>query len=179
MFPFHDVIMISIDMYIVFALLPCLMTINCIELNWTWTWTCTTYCWLCFTVHYNDVIMSAMASQITGVSVVYSTVCLENIKAPRHWPFLGHSPVTGEFPIQRANNSEMFPFDDVIMNYCPACRTTLIATRFRVAMICPIIQVPQCIRVFFYFVWFVFINHIFQFYNELCTYCNILDIYLS
>ena len=62
---------------------------------------------------------------------------------------------------------------------CPACRTTFIATRFRVAVICPIIQVPHCIRVFFYFVWFVFINHIFQFYNELCTYCNILDIYLS
>ena len=63
--------------------------------------------------------------------------------------------------------------------YCPACRTTLVATRFRVAVICPIIQVPHCIRVFFYFVWFVFINHIFQFYYELCTYCNILDIYLS
>ena len=63
--------------------------------------------------------------------------------------------------------------------HCPACRTTLIATRFRVAVICPIIQVPHCIRVVFYFVWFVFINHIFQFYNELCTYCYILDIYLS
>ena len=62
--------------------------------------------------------------------------------------------------------------------FCPACRTTLVATRFRVAVICPIIQVPHCIRVFFYFVWFVFINHIFQFYYELCTYCNILDIYL-
>ena len=63
--------------------------------------------------------------------------------------------------------------------HCPASRTTLVATRFRVAVICPIIQVPHCIRVFFYFVWFVFINHIFQFHNELCTYCNILDIYLS
>ena len=38
-------------------------------------------------------------------------------------------------------------------------------------------QVPHCIRVFFYFVWFVFIHHNFQFYFELCTYCNILDIY--
>ena len=66
-----------------------------------------------------------------------------------------------------------------ILNHCPACRTTFIATRFRVAVICPIIPVPHCIRVFFYFVWFVFINHIFQFYYELCTYCNILDIYLS
>ena len=67
----------------------------------------------------------------------------------------------------------------LIHGYCPASRTTLVATRFRVAVICPIIQVPHCIRVFFYFVWFVFINHIFQFYYELCTYCNILDIYLS
>ena len=67
----------------------------------------------------------------------------------------------------------------LMFSHCPACRTTLVATRFRVAVICPIIQVPHCIRVFFYFVWFVFINHIFQFYNELCTYCNILDIYLS
>ena len=40
-------------------------------------------------------------------------------------------------------------------------------------------QVPHCIRVFFYFVWFVFIHHNFQFYFELCTCCNILDIYLS
>ena len=27
-------------------------------------------------------------------------------------------------------------------------------------------QVPRCIRVFFYFVWFVFIHHNFQFYFE-------------
>ena len=40
-------------------------------------------------------------------------------------------------------------------------------------------QVPHCIRVFFYFVWFVFIHHNFQFYFKLCTYFNILDIYLS
>ena len=40
-------------------------------------------------------------------------------------------------------------------------------------------QVPHCIRVFFYFVWFVFIHHNFQFYFELCTNCNILDIYPS
>ena len=40
-------------------------------------------------------------------------------------------------------------------------------------------QVPHCIRVFFYFVWFVFIHHNFQFYFKLCTYCNILDVNLS
>ena len=64
-------------------------------------------------------------------------------------------------------------------SHCPACRTTLIATRFWVVMICPIIKCLTVLRVFFSFVWFVFIHHNFQFYFELCTYCNILDIYLS
>ena len=40
------------------------------------------------------------------------------------------------------------------------------------------LHVPDCIWVFFYFVWLVFIHHNFEFYFELCTYCNILDIYL-
>ena len=31
-------------------------------------------------VHYSDVMMSTMASQITGVSVVYSTFCLDEDK---------------------------------------------------------------------------------------------------
>ena len=42
-----------------------------------------------------------------------------------------------------------------------------------------LIKCLTVLRVFFYFVWFVFIHHNFQFYFELCTYCNILDIYLS
>ena len=37
--------------------------------------------------------MKAIASQIPGVSIVYSTVCSdqikENIKASRHWPLWG------------------------------------------------------------------------------------------
>ena len=45
--------------------------------------------------HYSDVIMNMMASQITGVSSVCSTVCSgagqKNIKAPRHWPLWGES----------------------------------------------------------------------------------------
>ena len=40
--------------------------------------------------HYNDVIMNTMVSQITGVSIVCSTVfkaqIKEHIEAPRHWP---------------------------------------------------------------------------------------------
>ena len=45
--------------------------------------------------HYGDVIMSATASQITGVSIVYSTVCSgadqRKQKAQRHWPLWGES----------------------------------------------------------------------------------------
>ena len=38
--------------------------------------------------------MSSMASQITSLTIVYSTVYIhaqikENIKAPRHWPLWG------------------------------------------------------------------------------------------
>ena len=39
----------------------------------------------------------------------------------------------------------------------------------------------KCLTVleFSFILFHLFINHIFQFYYELCTYCNILDIYLS
>ena len=54
--------------------------------------------------------MSAMASQITSLTIVYSRFIQaqikENIKAPRHWPLCGELPVTGEFPAQMANNAE-------------------------------------------------------------------------
>ena len=39
-----------------------------------------------FVNHYNDVIMGTIASQITSLTTVYSTIYIkENIKAPRHW----------------------------------------------------------------------------------------------
>ena len=44
--------------------------------------------------HYNDAIMSTMASQIISLTIVYSTVYsgadqTQNIKAPRYWPLGG------------------------------------------------------------------------------------------
>ena len=45
--------------------------------------------------HYNDVIMSAMASQITGVSIVYSIVCSGADQRKHHWP------LWGEFTVDR------------------------------------------------------------------------------
>ena len=71
-------------------------------------------------VHYSDVIVSAMVSQITGVSIVYSTVCpganqtkhqsyasLAFVRGIHRWPV--NSPHKG--PVTR----KMFPFDFVIM----------------------------------------------------------------
>ena len=56
-------------------------------------------------LHYIDVIMITVMSQITGVSIVCSAVCSgadqRHIKAPRHWPL-----VSGGFPSQRASNAE-------------------------------------------------------------------------
>ena len=60
------------------------------------------------------------ASQITSVSIVYSTVCSGTYKKKTSKLRLtglceGNSPVTGGFHAQRASNADMFPFDDVIM----------------------------------------------------------------
>ena len=75
--------------------------------------------------HYSDVMMGAMASQNTGVSVVYSTVCsgadqrkyqssasLAFVRGIRRSPAdsLHQGPIT----------RKMFPFDDVIMVYFKA-----------------------------------------------------------
>ena len=75
--------------------------------------------------HYNDVIMSTMASQITSASIVYSTICsgpdkkqtkkthqssasLAFVRGIRRWPV--NSPHKGP------GTRKMFPFDDVIID---------------------------------------------------------------
>ena len=60
--------------------------------------------------HYSDVTMDAMASQITCLAIVYSTVYSAqikvNINALCHWPLCaGNSPVTGELSAQMASNA--------------------------------------------------------------------------
>ena len=74
------------------------------------------------TTHYSDVIMGAMRSQITGVSIIYSTVgsgadqrkhqrsaSLAFVGGIHRWPM--NSPHKG--PVTR----EMFPLDDFIMSF--------------------------------------------------------------
>ena len=70
--------------------------------------------WYC-----SDVIISAMASQITIITIAYSAVYSganqRTIKAQSHWPLCGDFACDRWIPRKRASNSEMFPFDDVIM----------------------------------------------------------------
>ena len=56
--------------------------------------------------HYNDVIMTAMASQITGLTIVCSTVYSRRRTREHQSSASGNSPMTGEFPAQRASNPE-------------------------------------------------------------------------
>ena len=63
--------------------------------------------------HYSDVILSAMAVQITGVPIVCSTVYY--IKASRHWPCEDNHRWPVDSPHIRPETRKMFPFDDVIM----------------------------------------------------------------
>ena len=62
-------------------------------------------------VHYNDVIMGAMASQITSLTIVYSSVLFgrrsrKTSKLRVTGLCEGNSPVTGELPTQMASNAE-------------------------------------------------------------------------
>ena len=61
-------------------------------------------------LHYSDAIVSAMVSQITCVSIVYSTVCSDADQRKYQFRvtglYEGNSPVTNEFPAQRARNAE-------------------------------------------------------------------------
>ena len=61
--------------------------------------------------HYSDVIISGIASQITGVSIVYQNVC-SGADQRRHQSSASLAFVRG---IHRTVTRKMFPFDDVII----------------------------------------------------------------
>ena len=66
---------------------------------------------ICRLNHYNDVIMSTMASQITSIGIVYSTV-YSRLRSKKTSKLrvtglcAGNSPGTGEFPEQMASYAE-------------------------------------------------------------------------
>ena len=62
-------------------------------------------------LHYSNIIMNMMASLITGIWIVYSSVCsgADQRKYQSSVSLAlcaGNSPVTGEFPAQRVSNAE-------------------------------------------------------------------------
>ena len=64
--------------------------------------------------HYSDIIISAMVSQITAILIVHSNYlfrCRSKKTSKLRVTGLceGNSPVTGEFPTQRASNKENVP----------------------------------------------------------------------
>ena len=89
---------------------------------------CQVYCHLCFIyfdcysckgvlyIHYSDVIMGPMASQITSLAIVYSTVYSDadqrKLQSSASLAF-ARSPVNSPHKWQVTRN--MFPFDDAIM----------------------------------------------------------------
>ena len=61
--------------------------------------------------HYSDVIMGGMASQISNLTIAYSTVIQarikENVKATRRWPFCGEFTGHRWIPAQMTSNAEI------------------------------------------------------------------------
>ena len=87
-------------------------------------WIVITKLWTSNTFLYSDIIMSAMKSQITGVSIVYyhrlNRLVMRRSKKTSKLRVTGlcagNSPVTGEFPAQRASYAENVSIDDDIMD---------------------------------------------------------------
>ena len=83
-----------------------------------------------FRSHYDDVIMGAMASQITSLTTVYSTV-ISGADQRKHQSSVSLAFVWGihrgpvnsphKWPVTR----KMFPFDDVIMDSVQGYRTSM------------------------------------------------------
>ena len=67
-------------------------------------------------LHYNDVIMCTIASQITRLAIFYSTVYLRR-KSKKTSKLFVTGLCAGKRPTQRPVTRKMFPFDDVITEW--------------------------------------------------------------
>ena len=73
-----------------------------------------------YLIHYHDVIMSSLASQITSLTIVYSIV-YSDVDQRKHQSSASLAFVRGihrgpvNFPHKWPVTQKMFPFDDVIM----------------------------------------------------------------
>ena len=55
------------------------------------------------------ILMNSVQSQITSVSILYSTVCSGASEIKHQRSAAGNSPVIGEFPAHKASNAENVP----------------------------------------------------------------------
>ena len=81
----------------------------------------------CLFCHYSDVIMTMMASKITSLTIVYSTVYsgadLRKHRSSVSLAFVrGFHPWPVNSPHKWPTKRNMFPFDDVIMAIAPAAK---------------------------------------------------------
>ena len=67
-----------------------------------------------------------MTSRLFTQSFIQAQI-KENTKAPRHWPLWDNSPVTGEFPAQRASNAENV---SIWLRHCATMCSLLARRRF-------------------------------------------------
>ena len=69
--------------------------------------------------HYSDAMMGTMASQITSLMIVYSTVYSgadqRKHQTPRHWPLCVEFTGDRRIPHTKGKTRKRFPFDDVTM----------------------------------------------------------------
>ena len=85
-----------------------------------------------FLWHHNDVIMGALASQVTSLTIVYPTVYSgagQTSTLRVTGLCAGNSPMTGVFPAQMASNAEndsIWRHNDLIRRICPT--TCLLST---------------------------------------------------
>ena len=121
-------------------------------------------------LHYNDVVMTTMASQITSLTVVYSTV-YSDVDQRKHQSSASLAFVWGIhrdrwIPRTKGQLRVIMIMPVKTISNCPACRTYLIATRFWVVVICPIIK---CLTVLeFSFILF-----------DLCLFITIFNLILN
>ena len=117
--------------------------------------------------HYSDVVMGAMASQITGVSIVYSIVFFFGIDQRKHQSSASPAFVRGIHlsPVNSPHKGPvtriMFPFDIVIMTpNGPACICGITRTNWTMTFqICAIItytSIRLICMIYWWYVWLCF-----------------------
>ena len=119
-------------------------------------------------VHYDDVIMTMLASQITSRTVVYSIV-YSGVNQRKYQSFaplafvreIHRGPVN--FPYKWPVTRKMFPFDDVIMLYADSSSQVLVLSECHYGRSVPLVAWVYCIVV-----WYIFLKETLMINKAIC-----------